>query len=314
MKLLQKILFVMMIGLVIGNADVKGMHPPALPVATPIAGVNVLDFDTIATIAAGPVAATVIPLSLQPKIYEPVGYNVAGPNNLRYVYFNVLTPAGGAIPGNGAFQHAAVLAAADPNLAGGFNIFFPADGSQPTTANAVNYALANIDNRENSPITDWYMKMFGLIPFQNSGVPVNDYMKSGWNDNATATQAIITFNNDACTGIANGNNHNFCTMVNGGHAHKVADPNNPAAQISRIALFRREFRKIASTAVGRVLLYRVLIEIRRHVANNVGSAENQAFVGNTLGTLNNDRCRSIEIAYDGEGLLGGFGFSIWTEK
>lgn len=59
-----------------------------------------------------------------------------------------------------------------------------------------------------------------------------------------------------------------------------------------------------------MLLYRILIEIRRHNSvGNAGCTENQTFVSNTQGTLDSDRCRSIKIAYD-DGFLGqGFGFS-----
>jgi hypothetical protein len=46
------------------------------------------------------------------------------------------------------------------------------------------------------------------------------------------------------------------------------------------AFFRKNFRKIASTSVGRTLLYRILIEIRRHVdaANNIGCLGNDATI------------------------------------
>lgn len=46
------------------------------------------------------------------------------------------------------------------------NIYFPADGHQPTTLEAVQYSSANIDNRENSPITEWYMKISCVIPLE----------------------------------------------------------------------------------------------------------------------------------------------------
>lgn len=44
-------------------------------------------------------------------------------------------------------------------------IEFPIDGHQPTTPEAVEYSCANIDNRPDSPITEWYMKMFGVLDF-----------------------------------------------------------------------------------------------------------------------------------------------------
>jgi hypothetical protein len=59
------------------------------------------------------------------------------------------------------------------------NIHFPTNGVQPTTPEAVEYSCANIDNQENSPITEWHMMMFGVIPFQNTIAPgLNDYIKA----------------------------------------------------------------------------------------------------------------------------------------
>lgn len=48
------------------------------------------------------------------------------------------------------------------------NIYFPTDGFQPTTPDAIKYALANVDNTENSTITNWYMQMFGIIPINQN--------------------------------------------------------------------------------------------------------------------------------------------------
>ena len=182
-------------------------------------------------------------------------------------------------------------------IVNGNNIYFPADGTQPTTPEAVEYSCANVDNREDSPITDWYMQMFGVIPFQNAGAPgQNDYVKAGWSPPAPGGGAINAQRIISFFGSVDN------TMVN--------DPNIPGANISRRALFEREFRKIASTCVGRVLLYRILIEIRRHQAgSNAGCTENPTFVGATSGTLITDRCRNINIAYDCGSFGVGFGFS-----
>ncbi|MDR0678272.1 MAG: hypothetical protein LBF44_01900 [Holosporaceae bacterium] len=230
MKILRKIAMIMMVGVVADCAQ----------------AVTVLGFDTI---VSG--LATIIPSSLQPKIYIHEGSS-------RYVYFTVIpNPAVLPAPISAAFQRAAVPNPPDPHFAGGFNIFFPADGHQPTTPEAVEYSCANIDNRENSPITEWYMMMFGVIPFQNAGTPgANDYIKAGWNNSTPhIAQQIITFN------------------ANITWTSNVTDQDDKKS-ISKKELFIKKFRKIASTSVGRVLLYRVLIELRRQSRRDVaGSIE-----------------------------------------
>jgi len=133
------------------------------------------------------------------------------------------------------------------------NIYFPADGAQPTTEEAVKYSCANV---KDDAITDWYMRIFGIIPFQNKDNPNDaDYIKAGWDNNQNPNaQRIISFD------ISVDN-----TMVN--------DPAIYGNQISRKDLFKREFRKIASNPVGRVLLYRILIEIRRVDQNGKGCVD-----------------------------------------
>ncbi len=142
------------------------------------------------------------------------------------------------------------------------NIYFPADGTQPTTKEAVEYSCANIDNTESSPITDWYMKMFGVIDKDGgNSVSDDDYVKAGGDAFSTSSYQIIMFDVSV-------------------DDTPVVDPDTPNIQISRKDLFKREFRKIACNPVGRVLLYRILIEIRRVFVddrgNNIGFCENNA--------------------------------------
>jgi hypothetical protein len=254
MKLLQKILFVVMFGAFTGNADVRGMLPiigplpanlPAIPGGNPI-----LDFDTIATIAAvGPpvVAATVVPESLQPKLYvNPVN----GAPDRRCVYFTVINNAPGA-PGPAAFQNAGVAGHIAPDLAN-HNIYFPADGSQPTPQEVAMYSCANVESGDiNSAITNWYVEMFGgpvggagaQIP--NGAVVPNgagNPIQAGFGANAAAPIAILHMDNNMSTqGSVGGMSH----------AHD----------------FWQIFRRIASQLLGRALLYRILIEIRRTAGN-----------------------------------------------
>jgi hypothetical protein len=119
-------------------------------------------------------------------------------------------------------------------LQGEINIYFPADGSQPTTPEAVAWSCANVpDAGADDPITNWYMQMFGVIPFQNIGHPgADDYIEAGWNNAGNNPLPII----------------------------KLGDSMNIGTNAEE---FRRAFRTIASNRVGRVLLYRMLIEIRR---------------------------------------------------
>ncbi|MDR2067760.1 MAG: hypothetical protein LBP41_02105 [Holosporaceae bacterium] len=289
------LLIVVMIGVVAGN--VNGMAQVDLPADTPPApplppapppmppvlpapgpGAPRLSFDSI--IANG----TMVPRSLRPNVSER---QINGAPNVRCVYFAIIPTAGWAVA-NVAFTRAVV----SPTREGDTNIYFPADGHQPTTPEAVAYSCANIDNRENSPITDWYMQMFGVIPFQNVGAPgVNDYIKAGWTNPTVvpptpfvpAAQRIITFH-------ANVDN----TMVND------PDAATGAPQITRQQLFIQNFRKIASTSVGRVLLYRILIEIRRQ--STIGNARGCPEIGNyatgNLASRNNLRSIEVNIAHN----------------
>jgi hypothetical protein len=80
------------------------------------------------------------------------------------------------------------------------NIFFPSNGVQPTTEEAIEYSCAKIDNREDSSITIWYMQLFGMPITHKIGKSTADYVvKAGWekkedfNIKIPAAQEIITF-------------------------------------------------------------------------------------------------------------------------
>ncbi len=115
------------------------------------------------------------------------------------------------------------------------HIYFPADGTRPTTKEIVEYSCANVDNSEDSSITKWYMQMFGICSIDKmfSSIRRSDFIKSGFSENIEKTP-VISFN------------PNF--------------------------IFKKEFikffMKISSTSAGRVLLYRLLIEIRRRKSGN----------------------------------------------
>ncbi len=247
-----KILFVTIFGWCVGNTEgmTVGNNGIITTLPTVVAQMIVpshnqvqLDFNSIFTVG------TMIPRKLQPKLHH--NPTIGAPDR-ACVYFTVMNN-GNPNNANALFQNATVV---NPIPANEVNIYFPTDGSQPTTPEAVEYSCANIDNRENSPITEWYMMMFGVIPFQNTGNSANDYVKAGWNAGATVVQQIISFD----------------ASVNG--ADIVKDPDS-GALVSKKDFFVQNFRRIASTSVGRVLLYRILIEIRRHTSGiNIGCLEN----------------------------------------
>jgi hypothetical protein len=237
-----------------------------------------------------------------------------------------------------------------PNLVPVANIYFPTKGTQPTTLQAIKYSCANVDNTLNSRITVWYMKMFGVVPFQNGHNPAeNDYIHAGWNNPAGAApvgvriirfefveyvqdlankllqiipHAPLQLNAVALAGpVLNITNQlNAATAphlrqlaqdVEAARAHIVplfagaaaitnqranqfiSDIENSLAfleqQLITVAigqtvqqfiailepLFRNNFRRLASTSVGRVLLYRLLIEINRRTNGvTTGCCEN----------------------------------------
>lgn len=336
MNFLRKILLIAVVAVFADNAEgmtsVNGIIT-ALPqiiaqMHTPAHNQEQLDFNSIANNGSN------IPSSYQPKIYRNP---TIGAPNTACVYFTI-TNNGNPNNPNNPFQNAAVV---NPAPANECNIYFPMDGRQPTTPEAVSWSCANIDNRPNSPITEWYMQMFGVIPFQDTGNPANDYIKAGW-DNAVPNpnaQRIINYNfmcelddnlkrlHNAYTalgvlpalpqlsGVAlsalnvphitiqnKGNLLLFVNALENSIASAIAT--NPVFKNNQFQIkslkklrlllkqmssdetvgefvdklkseFKKNFRKIASTPVGRTLLYRILIEIRRHnMGNNVGVLEN----------------------------------------
>ena len=138
------------------------------------------------------------------------------------------------------------------------HIYFPVDGRQPTTEEAVVWSCANVDNREHFPITEWYMKVFGVIPIDGGDANNNDnYIKAGWtgSQNPEAVRIIsFDFENSANT-----------SSVAEVSLYCQGESSSSRSSISKLEkCFLDTFRKIASTSVGRVLLYRLLIEIRRY--------------------------------------------------
>lgn len=121
------------------------------------------------------------------------------------------------------------------------SLFFPSSGAQPTTAESMEYSGAK--NIGDDAITHFYMKMFGWSESK---------IKAGFNKN-NKEQVIIDFNTQ-----------NF-NPYDGLHISSTKP--------EEVELFWNLFRQIASTSVGRVFLYRLLIEIRRVDKDGHGTAE-----------------------------------------
>lgn len=110
-----------------------------------------------------------------------------------------------------------------PKSKEGIVLIFPSDGSQPTTGDAEIFACADADSLGNAAITDFYVRLFG-----GGDGSVQD---GGWDKLLNQTAPILRVSDEAS------NSESFC--------------------------FWPSFKQIASTRSGRLLLYRLLIEIWR---------------------------------------------------
>lgn len=113
----------------------------------------------------------------------------------------------------------------------GDSIYFPADGRQPTTEQAVEWSCATINDPK---ITDWYIEAFGgaitSTASTTSGTEVAAINLPQMDDTTTLAPSCI-----------------------------IAADMVPALNQQ----FWQKFRDIADTVEGRKLLYSILIEIRR---------------------------------------------------
>jgi hypothetical protein len=135
----------------------------------------------------------------------------------------------------------------DPNyvsfqLSPEISVKLPSDGSQPTIAGAINLSGARCP--DTNLISEWYMRIFGVIPIQGMD-PIGNYYVysvSDGNGDGVFFKPIFNFGTWGINGYSEADEKERCR---------------------RRALFIDNFKKIASSAVGRVLLYRILIEIIR---------------------------------------------------
>ena len=152
------------------------------------------------------------------------------------------------------------------------NIYFPADGTQPTTKEVVEYSCTNV---KDDAVTDWYIRAFGgdigLSLSRGSPAPaVDNAPKMGFNT-TNAPAHIITVD----------------TTV----------PNTPEDFAQQ---FWQTFRKIASNPIGRILLYRILIEIRRVNETKEGSLDScvniEGYSDELMKERNNSRQLIVKIS------------------
>ncbi len=121
----------------------------------------------------------------------------------------------------------------------GCDLYFPSDGSQPTTQDAGAWSGARgVAPADNDAVTDWWVRVFG----GDRAVELSKRCAAPERDNATQM------------GFKANGEPTHIIRVNTGIA------GTPAGFEQQ---FWQTFRTIAADPVGRVLLYRLLIEIRR---------------------------------------------------
>lgn len=170
------------------------------------------------------------------------------------------------------------------------DLYFPMDGRQPTTREAATWSCANVDNALTSPITEWYMQMFGWQRRTMPGVPAVNLLTMGKASIHTTPRALHRQPDKAIFSLSPLSDQGASRFMH----------SRTGLKMSRRAIFWDAFRHIASNPVGRVLLYRLLIEIRREDPNQHGSLE-PTITGNGVNMIiQRDNCRSIMIRFSDE--------------
>ena len=148
------------------------------------------------------------------------------------------------------------------------HLYFPIDGSQPDTTDAGLWSGARYNDPDNNRVTDWWVRVFG----GNNAV---NAIHQGMNDRVLAPRMGFKVNR------------------RNSHIIRVDTRNTPVGFEQQ---FWRTFRDIAADPVGRVLLYRLLIEIRRSDDAGDGCCED-----GIVTVRNRNNCRCIEIRHSNEG-------------
>ena len=152
------------------------------------------------------------------------------------------------------------------------DLFFPTNGVQPTTEEAGQCSGARYNGPNNDAVTDWWVRVFG------------------GNDAVNLSYLIPHVDTE---------NNVFMGFDNLNHIITLPVVDNP---IGFKRAFCTSFRTIAADPVGRVLLYRLLIEIRRidRPGGNGCCGDDVVFLGSYNLNARNV-CRNITINYAQEG-------------
>ena len=146
------------------------------------------------------------------------------------------------------------------------DLYFPTDGAQPDTTDAGIWSGARYIGQPNdSEVTDWWVRVFGgnkAVNFSDVGQPRQPKEPKMGFDNGGVPEVII----------------------------KLGSPGLRKQ-------FWRTFRDIAADPVGRVLLYRLLIEIRRVDDSGNGCCENGITLPPTDLTCRN-KCRHLTVTHN----------------
>jgi hypothetical protein len=121
----------------------------------------------------------------------------------------------------------------------GRNLYFPIDCRQPTAAQVAEWSCANV---ESAVVTDWFLMIYGLKDYEGK------YLQNGF-DKRGIPKRIVDFDENMNDELdSNLQKDSGCQ--------------------TRKDLFLQEFTTMASSSVGRVLLYRQLLEIRRKTVDD----------------------------------------------
>lgn len=156
------------------------------------------------------------------------------------------------------------------------HLYFPSNGSQPSTQEAGAWSGARYNEPDNNRVTDWWVRVFGgnrAVNLSRVGAPDTlREQRMGFDRGGVATHII---------------------QVN------TTIPGTPAGFEQQ---FWQTFRDIAADPVGRVLLYRLLIEIRRTDGpNGPGCCGDDVSLPQRYNLHNRNNCRSINVSYNQEG-------------
>lgn len=169
------------------------------------------------------------------------------------------------------------------------HLYFPTDGSQSDTPQAGQWSGAGYVGMLNDDlVTDWWIRVFG----GNRAVDASNGLPRGGGCNIAGFFFLNFF----------GNLWNNVLPKNRVPAHIITvNANVQGTPQSFEGLFWQAFREIADDPVGRVLLYRLLIEIRRVDDAGNGCCGDDVILPMGYDPDERNNCRGIEIINSNDG-------------